>query len=200
MCNTRVEDGRNAIKCDVRGGWWHVDCLIDTPNAAALNDANAFWACPQCLAHGCATVGRGRSRVACVVCHTRDACRDCVAAHWLQCTARRGFYHQSCAGATDDEVDVGDWACRVCNAMGPLPVQAVMMPTRWPPEDTPMYKCVDIWHDSADAMFGAIELAWETFDSNVLTRLFETKPVVLAEIIRSGGGNEYKLPHWRAKK
>ena len=63
-----------------------------------------------------------------------------------------------------------------------------------------MYKCVDIWHDSADAMFGAIELAWEQLNPDVLARLYETKPHVLMAIVGDRGGNRYKLPHWRAKK
>ena len=204
-CEETVEDGRNAIKCGVRGGWWHIDCLDDKPSEKALNVDDAWWACPQCMVHGCATVGRGRARAACIVCNTRNACQDCIendneCEHWLQCTARRGFYHQGCAGVNDDDLD-DDWVCRLCREMpGPLPVQAVVMPTKWPPDDTPMYKCVDIWHDSADAMFGAIELAWEQLNPDVLARLYETKPHVLMAIVGDRGGNRYKLPHWRAKK
>lgn len=58
------------------------------------------------------------------------------------------------------------------------------MPTRFPPDGVPLYKCVDIWLDNADSMFGAIELAWEKYDSSKLARLYETKPVVLAEIVK----------------
>ena len=210
-CETTVEDGRNAIKCDIRGGWWHVDCLAVRPSDAALRDDDAWWACPQCMAHGCATAGRGRARAACVVCNSRNGCADCVAAdieceHWLQCTARLGYFHQRCAGANADDDDKnddddGDWVCRLCRAMpGRAPSHAVVMPKKFPPDGTPMYKCVAIWHDTADAMFGAIEYAWEHYDSNILRRLFETKPIVLAAIVADKGGNRYRLPHWRKKK
>ena len=117
-CETTVEDGRNAVKCDVRGGWWHVECLAEQPSAAALNDADEWWACPQCMTHGCATVGRGRARAACVICSSRNGCAECVenddeCTHWLQCTARLGYYHQSCAGVDENEDDE-DWVCELC--------------------------------------------------------------------------------------
>ena len=67
------------------------------------------------------------------------------------------------------------------------------------PDGVPMYKCVSIRHDAADAMFGAIEYAWEHHDSSTLARLYETKPRVLAAIMNYRGGNRYKLPHWRTK-
>ena len=79
-------------------------------------------------------------------------------------------------------------------------VVGTIVPTRFPPVGVPMYKCVDIWLDNADSMFGAIERAWEQYDSSKLARLYETKPKVLAEIVRDGGGNRYRLPHWRDKE
>ena len=205
-CIETVEDDRNAIKCGARGGWWHVDCLRVKPSAAALSKRDAWWACPQCMQHGCATSGRGRSHAACIVCHTRNGCADCVkneidCEHWLQCTARLGFYHANCANVVNDDDNDEDWVCKLCKSMpGPLPVHSVAMPTRWPPDGVPMYKCVPIWHDTADAMFGAIEYAWEHYDSTALTRLYETKPQVLAAIRGASGRNNYKLPHWRNKQ
>jgi hypothetical protein len=204
-CEQLVEDGREAIKCSVRGGWYHIDCLEVQPSDGALNDDDEWWACPQCMIHGCATQGRGRAKAACVVCNTRNGCASCVAEdveceHWLQCKGRLGFYHMECADVGDDD-DGDDWVCRLCLSMpGELPKYAVAMPTRFPPDGVPMYKCVDIWLDNADSMFGAIELAWEQYDSSKLARLYETKPRVLAEIVRDSGGNRYRLPHWRDKE
>ena len=64
-----------------------------------------------------------------------------------------------CADVSDDD-DGDDWVCRLCLSMpGELPKYAVAMPTRFPPDGVPLYKCVDIWLDSADSMFGTIELA-----------------------------------------
>jgi hypothetical protein len=201
-CEQLVEDGREAIKCSVRGGWYHVDCLEARPSVGALNDDDEWWACPQCMLHGCATQGRGRAKAACVICNTRNGCRSCVAAdveceHWLQCTGRLGFYHMECVDVGEDGDDE-DWVCRLCKVMpAPIPEYEVAVPTRFPPDGVPLYKCVDIWLDNADSMFGAIELAWEKYDSSKLARLYETKPVVLAEIVRDNGGNRYRLPHWR---
>lgn len=70
-----------------------------------------------------------------------------------------GFYHIECADVGDDD-DGDEWVCRLCLSMpGELPKYAVAMPTRFPPDGVPLYKCVDIWLDSADSMFDAIEWA-----------------------------------------
>lgn len=95
----------------------------------------------------------------------------------------------------------GDWVCRLCQAMpGRRPQHAVLMPNKFPPDGVPMYKCVAIWHDTADAMFGAIEFAWEHCDPDILRRLYETKPHIIRAIVADGGGNRFRLPHWRKKK
>jgi len=75
----------------------------------------------------------------------------------------------------------------------------VTTPEHFPPKGEPTYKYYSIWHDSANAMFAAIEYAWEKFDPAILTRLFETKAIMLRSIVDAGGGNRYNLPHWRSK-
>jgi hypothetical protein len=67
-----------------------------------------------------------------------------------------------------DDDDDEDWVCRLCKVMPvPIPEYEVAVPTRFPPAGVPLYKCVDIWLDNADSMFGAIELAWgSTFQAN----------------------------------
>jgi hypothetical protein len=200
-CNDHVE-GTPAIKCSSRGGWFHVECLRKAPPKKATNNVGVFWACDECFNAGCLASVPGRSDDACVVCGTRDACRNCVdrdveCEHWIQCESGEGFYHACCAGVDDDDLYVKNWVCRLCLETGKNVEREVEVAPDWPPAGQPAYKYVDIWYDTTDSVLGAVMKAWNMISGEKVKRLFETKAVMIREIIKARGGNNFKTPHWR---
>lgn len=145
--------------------------------------------------------------------------------HWVQCTARGGWYHESCGkfkvpdvrervwevrGADDEYAeedgvvepslhDQDHWGCRVCRQL-PVMNLVVSVPKHFPPKGDPTSKYCAIWHDSANAMFAAIEYAWGKLDPEILTRLFQTKANLMRVIAEAKGANEYTLPHLRKEE
>ena len=73
--------------------------LLPARNARVLSDAGAFWACPQCIAHGCATVAVvARTCGVRCVCQSRNGCAACVASG-VACEHLQGAVGLlSCAG------------------------------------------------------------------------------------------------------
>ena len=48
-------------------------------------------------------------------------------------------------------------------------------------------------------MYKEVEKAWADYPSELLSKIFDTKHAVMAEIIKHNGDNDFKLPHKRKR-
>ena len=61
--------------------------------------------------------------------------------------------------------------------------------------EMPRYRCFDL-----DGLFKQVERAYKEYPAEKLTKLFETKMLIMEEIIKVKGDNDYQLPHKKQKK
>ena len=50
-----------------------------------------------------------------------------------------------------------------------------------------------------DKLYKEVEKAWADYPSELLSKIFDTKHAMMAEIIKHNGDNDFKLPHKRKR-
>jgi hypothetical protein len=190
---------RTAVKCDLRGGWWHFNCVKKQvggnlyPRAVLPDlDSDTTWVCPQCSMHLCQN--DDRTKHLCLVCwkpSARTGEHD-MGTDMIACDGPTGgLFHKKCVGYDEQVAAEADfWYCAACQPLDEeeyVPLEQI--------EERP------ISGTNPFALHKAVQIALGEIPLDSFKRGFETRCEIIKKVVADEGGNSYSM-HWRgdAKK